>query len=76
MDLLTIFGLYTVTIMLVFYALEKRSHWYILAFSISCLLGSLYGFLQGAWPFGIIEIFWTIVSFHRWFKERKAQAAS
>src|SRR5438445_160302 len=52
---LTIFGLFAVTAMLVFYALEKRSPWFILAFASSCLLGSAYGFLQGAWPFGIVE---------------------
>jgi hypothetical protein len=65
MDLLTIFGLFAVTAMLVTYALEKRSRWFILAFSASCLLGSLYGFLQGAWPFGIVEAIWAFVAFRR-----------
>jgi len=55
MDTLTLFGLLAVTAMLVTYALEKRSPWFILAFAGSCLLGSAYGFLQGAWPFGLIE---------------------
>ena len=50
MDALTLFGLLAVTAMLIFYALEDRSPWYILAFAAACALGSLYGFLQGAWP--------------------------
>ena len=66
MDGLTIFGLLAVTAMLVFYAMEDRSHWFILAFAGSCAMGSAYGFLQGAWPFGIIEAIWTIVAVRRW----------
>jgi hypothetical protein len=63
---LTIFGLIAVTAMLVSYALEKRSHWYILAFAGSCALGSAYGFLQGAWPFGVVEAIWAVVALVRW----------
>ena len=66
MDNLTLFGLFAVTAMLVFYALEDRSPWYILAFAGSCLLASAYGFLQGAWPFGIIEAIWSGVAVNRW----------
>jgi hypothetical protein len=50
MDRLTVFGLLAVTAMLVCYALERRSRWFVLAFAGSCLLASAYGFLQGAWP--------------------------
>jgi len=67
MSLLTIFGLFAVTAMLVFYALEDRSRWFILAFAVSCLLGSIYGFLQGAWPFGIVEAIWSVVAIRRWW---------
>lgn len=63
---LTIFGLFAVTSMLVCYAMEKRSPWWIFAFAMSCLLGSAYGFLQGAWPFGIVEAIWAAVAFQRW----------
>jgi hypothetical protein len=63
---LTAFGLFAVTSMLVSYTLEKRSHWFILAFAVSCGLGSMYGFLQGAWPFGIVEAIWAVVALHRW----------
>ncbi len=63
---LSIFGLFAVTAMLVCYALEARSRWFILAFAVSCALGSAYGFLQGAWPFGIIEAVWSLVALRRW----------
>jgi hypothetical protein len=63
---LTIFGLFAVSSMLLTYSLEKRSHWYILAFAISCGLGSTHGFLQGAWPFGIVEVIWAGVAIQRW----------
>jgi hypothetical protein len=69
---LTIFGLFAVTAMLVSYAMEKRSHWFILAFAASCALGSAYGFLQGAWPFGVVEAIWAVVALQRW---RKAATA-
>jgi hypothetical protein len=52
--------------MLIFYALEARSPWFVLAFAASCALGSIYGFLQGAWPFGIVEAIWAGVAAWRW----------
>ena len=67
MDNLTLFGLFAVTSMLVCYAFESRSRWFVLGFAGSCILGSLYGFLQGAWPFGLVEAVWSIVAFRRWF---------
>jgi len=66
MDWLTTFGLFAVTSMLAFYALEDRSPWFVLAFAGSCALGSVYGFLQGAWPFGLVEVIWSLVSLRRW----------
>ena len=68
MDMLNLFGLFAVTAMLIFYALEDRSHWFILAFAAACALGSAYGFLQGAWPFGIVEAIWAGVAVWRWFR--------
>jgi hypothetical protein len=70
MDGLTTFGLVAVTLMLVTYALEARSHWYILAFAGACGLGSAYGFLQGAWPFGLVEAIWAGVALRRWSQAR------
>ena len=72
MDRLSLFGLAAVTLMLVFYALEKRSHWFILAFSGSCVLASVYGFMQGAWPFGLVEAVWSGVALRRWLGERRS----
>lgn len=72
MDRLTEFGVFAVTAMLVFYSLEKRSDWFILAFAASCVLASIYGFLQGAWPFGIVEAVWSVVALRRWWVERRS----
>jgi len=69
MDALTGFGLFAVTAMLVTYALEARSRWFILGFAGACALGSVYGFLQGAWPFGVIEAIWSLVAVRRWRSE-------
>jgi hypothetical protein len=70
MDSLTLFGLVAVSLMLVFYALENRSPWFVLAFASACALGSAYGFLQGAWPFGLVEAVWTLVALRRWWDPR------
>jgi hypothetical protein len=67
MTALSAFGLFAVTAMLVCYALESRSHWFILAFASACGLGSAYGFLQGAWPFGVVEAIWALVAVRRWW---------
>jgi hypothetical protein len=67
MDFLTAFGLFAVTAMLIFYALEEQSSWYILGFVAACALGSVYGFLQGAWPFGLVEAIWALVAARRWW---------
>lgn len=66
MDAVTAFGLVAVTLMLVCYALESRSRWWILGFAGACALGSAYGFLQGAWPFGVVEAIWSLVALRRW----------
>ena len=67
MDWLTGFGLFAVTAMLVTYALEHWSRWFILAFAGACVLASVYGFLQGAWPFGVVEGVWSLVAVRRWW---------
>jgi hypothetical protein len=68
MDPLSLFGLFAVASMLVTYALEGQSPWWTLAFAGACLLGSAYGFLQGAWPFGVLEALWAGVAAWRWRK--------
>jgi hypothetical protein len=66
MDVLTAFGLFAVSAMLICYALEARSRWWTLGFAVACVLGSTYGFLQGAWPFGLVEGVWALVALYRW----------
>jgi hypothetical protein len=66
MDWLTCFGLVAVGAMLLFYALEDRARGYVLAFAGACLLASAYGFLQGAWPFGVVELVWAGIAWKRW----------
>jgi hypothetical protein len=66
MDALSLFGVAAVAAMLIFYALEDHGPRYILAFAAACGLASLYGFLQGAWPFGVVELIWAAVAVHRW----------
>ena len=68
MNGLSLYGLVSVSLMLAFYALEDRSHWFVLLFALSCLMSSAYGFLQGAWPFGAVEAVWTFVAMRRWLK--------
>jgi hypothetical protein len=66
MSALSLFGLAAVTAMLIFYAVEDRSPWFVFAFAVACALGSAYGFLQGAWPFGLVEAIWACVAVYRW----------
>jgi hypothetical protein len=56
--------------MLVSYAFEKRSSRFILGFAVACALGSAYGFLQGAWPFGLVEAVWSVVAVRKWWLAR------
>ena len=73
MDKLTFFGLVAVSTMLICYAFEKRSSWFILGFAGSCVLGSIYGFLQGAWPFGLVEGIWSLVALRRWLQASSSE---
>ncbi len=66
-DWLAAFGLFAVTAMLICYALEDRAPIFILAFACACALGSIYGFMQGAWPFGAVEVVWAAIAVRRWW---------
>ena len=70
MNPLTLFGLFAVFAGLVCYALEARSNWWTLGFAAACGLASVYGFLQGAWPFGLVEVAWALVAMRRWWMGR------
>ncbi len=67
----TIFGVAAVTFMMLMYALEPRGRRYILAFALGCALSSAYGFLSGAWPFGVVEAVWAVIAVRR-FLSRSA----
>jgi hypothetical protein len=69
-DALTIFGAIAVTAMMLCYALEARHAAFILAFAVACLASSLYGFLAGTWPFGVVEAVWALVAARRWWQRR------
>lgn len=66
LDGITLFGLAAVTLMLIFYSLEARARIYTLAFALACWMGSAYGFMQGAWPFGLVEAIWGFVALRKW----------
>jgi hypothetical protein len=74
MNLLTLYGLVAVSLMLFFYAVEDRSPLYVLGFAVACVMGSIYGFLQGAWPFGIVEAVWSVVAIRRWRALRRSSS--
>jgi hypothetical protein len=64
--MLTLYGACAVTFMMLMYALESRGRNFILAFAVGCVLSSAYGFLSGAWPFGVVELIWSAVAVNRW----------
>lgn len=75
MDHLTLFGLFAVTAMLVTYALEDRSVWFVFAFAAACVLAAIYGFLQGAWPFALVEAIWSVVALRKAMRRLRQAAA-
>lgn len=76
MNALTIFGVITLTFMMVMYALERRRPAFILAFAAGCLLSSAYGFASGAWPFGVVEMIWCGVAVRRFRAERASNSVA
>jgi hypothetical protein len=69
---ITLYGVVALTFMMLMYALEKRGPGFILAFALGCALSSTYGFLSGAWPFGVVEAIWTLVALRRFAQARAA----
>jgi len=67
--LITLYGLVAVTFMMTMYALEGRHPRFVLAFAAGCVLSSIYGFLSGAWPFGIVELIWAGVAIRRFQRD-------
>jgi hypothetical protein len=73
--MLTAFGAFAVTFMMVMYALERRDRRFILAFALGCAMSSVYGFLAGTWPFGVVEAVWCVIALHRYRTTRVRPAA-
>jgi len=70
-DGLTLFGVASLSIMLLCYALERRSPWFTFGMASACVAAGIYGFLQGAWPFAVIEAIWAVIAYIRWWQDRK-----
>ena len=64
--MVTVYGVVALTFMMAMYALEGRGRTFVLAFAAGCALSSVYGFLSGAWPFGVVELIWSAVAVRRW----------
>lgn len=77
MDRVTEFGLIAVALILITYALEEISHWFLVAFAAACVLGSIYGFLlQNGWPFGVLEAVWAAIALWKWRRRYKSRPAA
>ncbi|MEX0875319.1 MAG: hypothetical protein WD646_02575 [Actinomycetota bacterium] len=74
--MLTAFGVSALTFMMVMYALERRGPMFIGAFALGCALASSYGFLSGAWPFGVVEAVWCMVAVRRFVRERSGNRSA
>jgi hypothetical protein len=62
---ITVYGVLALSFMMIMYALERRGRLFVVAFAVGCLLSSVYGFLSGAWPFGVVEAIWCLVALQR-----------
>lgn len=69
--MLTLYGVVVLTFMMTMYALEPRDERFVLAFALGCALSSSYGFLSGAWPFGVVEVIWAVIAVRRYFTARR-----
>jgi hypothetical protein len=69
---ITIYGVLALTFMMTMYALERRNPAFILAFAVGCLASAAYGFLAGAWPFGVVEAIWSVIALRRYLAARQA----
>ncbi len=76
MSPLTLFGACAVTVMLISYTLEHRAAGWVLVFALACAASSLYGWLAGTWPFGVVEGVWALVALRRWMHRRGARQAA
>ena len=64
--MLTLFGASALGFMMLMYAFERRHRLFVLAFAAGCALSSVYGFLAGTWPFGVVEAIWALIALRRY----------
>ena len=76
LSLLSWFGLIAALLMLLAYALEEISHWFVIVFAAACVLGAIYEFLVSAWPFGVVLALWAVVAYWRWHRRRRKATAA
>jgi hypothetical protein len=69
---ITVFGVTALTFMMAMYGLERRHSNFVLAFAAGCVLSSAYGFLSGAWPFGVVELVWSGIALRRYLLLKRA----
>ena len=63
--MITVYGVVAVSFMMIMYAMERRGRYFVAAFALGCVLSSVYGFLSGAWPFGVVEGIWSVIALRR-----------
>ena len=68
--MITLYGVIAVSLMMLMYALESRGPLFVAAFALGCILSSIYGFLSGAWPFGVVEAVWSLIAWRRYRQTR------
>ena len=69
--MITLYGVIAVSLMMLMYALESRGPRFVAAFALGCILSSIYGFLSGAWPFGVVEAVWSLIAWRRYRLTRR-----
>jgi hypothetical protein len=62
----TAYGVLALSFMMAMYSLEHRDRRFILAFAVGCVLSAVYGFVSGAWPFGVVELIWAAIAARRY----------
>ena len=66
LDVLMLFGFLTAVLTLLFWMHQGESRSCILALAVCLAAMTVYAFLQGAWPMGMIESVWCAAAVRRW----------
>ena len=71
--MLTVFGSAAVSIMMLSYALEARSRWFVLVFAGASAATAVYSGLADVYPITVVEAIWSAVAFRRYFVRRRTE---